>query len=198
MKRIFLLITVLIPFLMNGQTYGLNSDESHWESHWELNYDFALNTDGLETGLGIAYFPSDYFGLKGTISIATEIEQISNWIDDEYLDYYNYATRFKFIPSAVIRTPRLIEYSNGDGGMYLFAQPGIVLSPGASGSQDAKFCNWDFKCGLNFRFNDFMFSIAYGISNFSLYSGNPNSAIDIQGDTEHTTHTCQLSAAYCF
>jgi hypothetical protein len=180
--------------MMNGQTYGLKQDDSHWE----INYDFGLNTDGIETGLGITYFASEYFGLRASFNIATEIEQLGNWVNEEYLDFYNYATRFKFIPSAVIRTPRLIEYANGDGGVYLFAQPGIVLSPGASGSTDAKFCNWDFKSGINFVYEDFIFSIAYGISNFSLYSGNPNSAIDIPAKSEHTTHTCQLSAAFCF
>lgn len=183
---------MLLPLNAFAQT--LRYDDR--DLHWEAGLQFGLNNDGYEFDFRGVYFPSQYFGLKIGLGAAGEIEQLEDWDlwDDEY-DYYQrdsgrtYAARFKFNPALVLRTPRIINWKKKDAGFYLFAEPGIVLSPGARGSRDAEWMRWDMKTGVNLQIDRAVITIGYGISNFSLYSGWPDNYWGLPDKDNYITHS---------
>lgn len=48
----------------------------------------------------------------------------------------------------VLRSPCIATWKKQDAGFYLSAEPGITLSPGASGSRDARTFHWDCKVAV--------------------------------------------------
>lgn len=167
-------------------------------SHWEVNFLAGLNNDGWETDFGITYFPIQYVGIKADIGFAGEIEELGDWGKDEWETGHHYAARFKFIPSLVLRTPQLVRWKSQDAGFYLFAEPGIVLSPGARGSKNAEWCNWDFKAGVNLQLDRIILFAGYGISNFSLMSGSPYNYWGTGAKDNYITHFGFIGTAYKF
>lgn len=174
MTRYLLLVLLLFHIPAFGQSLSADGDNYNWEA----NILTGLNTDGWEISFGAAYFPVEYIGIKANIGLATEIEGLVDFIEgitSDYIDfdepYYYDTARFKFNPSLVFRTPRLIHLKSQDAGFYMFAEPGFVLSPGGSGSRNAKACCWDLKCGINFQIDRLILFAGYGISNFYLFSG---------------------------
>lgn len=167
-------------------------------SHWEADFIIGLNNDGYEFGLGAAYFPMACIGLKANVGFAGEIESIENWYAEEWEKDYDYTVRFKFTPALVLRTPRIYHWKSVDGGFHLFAEPGLTLSPGASGSRGARWLTYDFKGGVNLQVDRFIVSIGYGFSGFSLYSGFPESHWGTPDNDNYTTHFGFIGAAYKF
>lgn len=186
----------------SGSAFSQSMRTDDGIKHWEGSFSAGLNSAGYQFDFGIAYFPLQYVGVKARVGFAAEIEEFGDWLRDEYdygYDYENkYATRFKFTPSLVLRSPRLIHWKSQDAGFYLFAEPGIVLSPGAHGSKNAECFNWDFRCGVNLQIDRFIVTIGYGISNFNLYSGYPTNhwGSPLRDDT--LTHSGFLAGAYKF
>lgn len=131
-------------------------------------------------------------------AVASEINEISDWWDDGYERDGNYVMRFKVTPSLVFRSPKIVTWKRHNGGFYLFAEPGLILSPGASGSHKAEWLNWDFKAGVNLQADRFLFYIGYGVSNFSLYSGFPYSYRAESDRDRYTTHSGFIGCAYKF
>lgn len=138
MKRCFCLFAAVWAVLA-AEAQSLLCDDGTF--HWESGISAALNNDGYELALRGYYFPIPYIGMKVELGFAGEIEEISDW-DISWGDGWNdwgdesdYAIRFKFNPAIALRTPRLIHWKGQDAGFYLFTEPGIVLSPGASGSR---------------------------------------------------------------
>lgn len=74
----------------------------------------------------------------------------------------------------------------------------MVISPGSSGSKGARTVCWDFKGGINLQIDQFVVSAGYGISNFSLYSGNPHNHWGLPGSDSHITHCGFIGTAYKF
>ena len=165
---------------------------------WEADFRVGLNNDGYQFDLGIAYFPIQYVGIKAAIGANGEIESVEDWGNDEIYNSHEYATRFKFTPALAIRTPQLIHWKSQDGGFYLFAEPGIILSPGASGSRHPECFNWDFKGGINLQIDRLIFTIGYGITNFCLYSGYPHNSWGLPDNDHYLTHSGFIGAAYKF
>lgn len=177
------------------------SDEEGEIYHWEAGAMLGFNKDGYEFGGMAYYFPKQWFGLKMELGMAGEYEAIEDWNlgDDDYYDNdSHYAARFKFNPSLVLRTPRLINWSSQGAGVYLFAEPGIILSPGASGSRDAKVVCWDAKAGVNLQLGRFIITLGYGISDFSLYSGRPVNENGLPSKDNYITHTVFAACSYKF
>lgn len=166
--------------------------------HWEGIFIAGLNTDGYQFDFGVGYYPIQYIGIKTALGINSEIKELADWGKYESETHHHYVARLKFTPSLVIRTPQLIHWKSQDGGFYLFAEPGIILSPGASGSKNAEYLNWDFKGGINLQIDRFIFSIGYGISNFSLYSGWPTSHLGMPNRDNYITHSGFIGGAYKF
>lgn len=169
--RIAFLLIVVTAFSVNAKAQTLNVDDK--PLHWEFDFGGGLNTDGVQVDLGLAYFPVQFFGFKASIGGAGEIKEMSDWGKDEWETGHHYTLRFKFIPSLVFRTGRIINWKRQGGGIYLFAEPGLILSPGAEGSKKAKTLNWDFRTGINLQVEACVFFVGYGVSNYSLYSGRP-------------------------
>ncbi len=149
--------------------------------HWEADALTGLNSEGWQFDIGAAYFPIPYVGLKASIGIAEEIEGLADLIrnsvcdypDYDYYDTPYYTTRFKFNPAIVLRSPGILYWHSMDAAFHLFAEPGLVISPGARGSRNARICCWDIKTGINLQVDRFIAFIGYGITDFSLYSGHP-------------------------
>lgn len=197
-KRIitFLFLTVCL----SAESQTLKPDDETF--HWEGGVIAGLNNDGFEAGFNAAYFPIDYVGLKIGLSLAGEIWELEDWNDDFHYPYYDhdydYALRFKFNPAIVLRTPRLIHWKSQDAGFHLFAEPGIVLSPGSSGSHRAQWFRQDLKCGINLQIYRCVITLGYGISNFSLYSGAPENHWGLPEKTDYVTHTVFAGCSYKF
>lgn len=202
-RRIFSLVMLLMMYVtLSAQSLYADGDRFSWEA----NISAGLNNDGYEFGFGMAYFPIQYIGLKANVGWANEIEEISDFLgkfNDDWNQPYEYSThfyagRFKFNPSIVLRTPRIIHWKNQDAGFYIFGEPGCVISPGASGSRNARICCWDFKGGINMQIDRLIFFIGYGISNFSLFSGYPDSRWGSPSIDNYITHTGFIGSAYKF
>lgn len=194
MRWVLLIFSMVFYLVTSAQT--LKTDDGLL--HWEGSFIAGLNTDGYQFDFGIAYYPIQYVGIKTALGINGEIEELGDWGKDEFETHHHYAVRFKFTPSLVIRTPRLIHWKSQDGGFYLFAEPGIILSPGASGSKHAEYLNWDFKGGINLQIDRFIVSVGYGISNFSLYSGWPTNHWGSPDRDNYITHSGFIGGTYKF
>lgn len=193
------LLGIMLSFSAHSQTLRCDDDELHWE----VGINVGLNNDGVEGDLRFMYFPVQYFGMKIGLGIAGEIKQVEDWSwnEDEY-GYWDrgrtYASRFKFNPALVLRTPRIINWKSRDAGFYLFGEPGIVLSPGANGSHNAEYFRWDVKAGVNVQIDRVVFTIGYGISNFSLYSGYPDNYWGLPDNDNYITHSGFIGIACKF
>ncbi len=199
MKRLKLFILSLLSLLsfnVNAQSLIVDGEKNNWE----INLNFGLNTDGYNLDLGVAYFPNQFVGVKVSIGMVGEIPEYRDW-DDWDDDYYwddlivdGGVKRFKFNPAVVFRSPCLIKWRNGTGGMFLFAEPGMILSPGACDSYHSRPCSWDVKCGLNFQFGRFIATLGYNVSNYYLYSG-----LDSVRDTgDFITHGGYIGCGFKF
>lgn len=188
----------ILAITLSTQAFSQRLMTDDGVKHWEGSFVAGLNTDGYQFDFGIAYFPLQFIGAKMQLGVDGEIEELGDWGKDEPETNHYYATRFRFTSSLVLRTPRLINLKSHDTGFYLFAEPGVILSPGASGSRHAEYCNWDFKGGINIQADRFIFSIGYGISNFSLYSGYPSNRWGTPDNDNYITHTGFIGAAYKF
>lgn len=113
--------------ISKSRLYTDSSDKSEVK-HWEGSFLCGLNTDGYQFDFGIAYFPIHFVGIKANLGFTGEIEELGDWGKDELETHHHYTDRFKFTPSLVFRTPRLIHWKSQDAGFYIFAEPGIVLS----------------------------------------------------------------------
>lgn len=157
----------------------------------------GLNSDGWQSDIGLAYFPTPCFGVKAAIGMAGEIEEMEYWGDD-YYDTDRYASRFKFTPSIVFRTPALGKWNSGYTSLHIFVNPGFILSPGASGSRNARVTCWDVKTGFTLNIGNGRISLGYNVSNFALYSGYPYSAYEQPDKDNYNTHSVFVSLGFSF
>lgn len=202
--RFFITILLCSVSLLNVFGQSLRTDDGI--KHLEAGLTAGLNTDGYQFDFGFAYFPLNHLGVKAQLGFAGEIESIEDWGKEEWETGHYYTTRFKFTSSLVLRTPRIISWKSQDGGFYLFAEPGIILSPGARGSQNARIMNWDLKTGINLQLDRIVLTLGYGITNFALYSGisyeNYNGMSgnyrDSTGKNSYKTHSGFLGIAVKF
>lgn len=195
MKR-YIIISLCVAaavFSGNAQVWNQYDDDNRWE----LSLLSGLNRDGWEVDAEIAYFPSPYFGVMASIGMAGELERPEDWYDDWYDTNY-YAARFKFTPSVVLRSPSLGSWKSGQTTLHLFVNPGFILSPGASGSHNARVTCWDFKTGFTLKLGAGRISLGYNVSNFALYSGYPYSAYLQPDKDNYNTHSVFVSVGYSF
>ena len=141
MKQILAILALITAFSARSQSLVVDGGDD--VSHWEANFLAGLNTDGWQTDLGAAYFPVEYVGIKASIGSAGEIRALEDWGKDESETGRHYASRFKFTPALAFRSPRIIKLPDPSAGIFIFAEPGLILSPGASGSRGAKTVRWD-------------------------------------------------------
>lgn len=167
-------------------------------AHFEGGVTGGLNNDGYEFDFSVAYFPVPYIGLKTSVGCAGEIEQIDDWGRDEWDTGHFYAARLKLNPAVVVRSPRIINWESQGAGFYLFTEPGFVLSPGARGSRHARWMRWNVRSGINLQIDRYVFTLGYGISNFSLYSGRPTSVNGTPDPDNYITHSCFIGCAFKF
>lgn len=205
MNNICRIVIVVACFIYASMVSSQNINVDGTTMKWEASFDSGLNTDGYEVNFGVAYFPVSFIGLKTAIGFSGEIVRVEDWDidwDDDYirpnLNNCNYAIRFRFNPSVVIRSPRIIHWKSQDAGFYFFGEPGFILSPGASGSHKAQILCWNIRAGINMQIDRFILGIGYGLSNFSLYSGEPYNENGLPSDIEHRTHSGFLTAAIKF
>lgn len=196
MDRFLFIFCIVLLFPFNAISQSLHCDEGNF--HWEGGLNAGLNNDGYELDFRGSFFPIQYIGIKIGLGFAGEIEELGDWGKDESETGHEYAFRFKFNPAIVLRSPEIIHWKNQDGGFFLFTEPGVVLSPGSYGSHNAEYFRWDIKSGINFQIDRYIFTVGYGISNFSLYSGSPHNYWGTPDTTNYTTHTVYIGAAYKF
>lgn len=199
------IITIIFAALVAAVSTMAQSNKVEGETFiWEGGLTAGLNTDGWAIEGGVAYFPIQYLGLKLDIGVAGEIKEMGDWhFGDDDDDYYydepdDYTDRFKFRVAMALRSPRLFSWKSQNLDFYLFAAPGLVLSPGASGSKRAKTSCLDLKCGINMQIDRAVMSLGYGVSDFSLYSGWPVSHYGLPVNVDHTTHTVFAGISYKF
>lgn len=187
-RKILFIAVVLCSYIqMSAQTLKVDDENTY---HWEANFLAGLNGDGWQAEFGCAYFPLQYVGLKANIGFAGEIKEFNDWgLDDEETGH-DYYYRFKFVPSIVLRTPSIAMFDTNSA-LYLFTEGGLVVSPGASGSKNARVCSWDAKCGINYQKGRVILFAGYNITNFDLHSG-------IVGNDNHLTHSGFIGTAYKF
>lgn len=205
MKRILSVLAALV-LAVGMSAQSLRVDESTY--HWESGAMFGFNNDGYEWDFRVAYFPISYFGIRLSLGMAGEIPALEDWdfgdyFDDDYYydDYWdddNYAARLKFNPAFVFRTPSLFEWKAQGASFHLFAEPGMVMAPRASGARGAKWLCWDMKAGINMQIDRCVFTLGYGVSNFSLYSGYPFSEYGVPEKDNYITHTGFIAMSYKF
>ncbi len=188
MKKLIVLFAVLSAVLcMRAQ-----EDVRHWMG----GLTFGVNNDGWEWGLDFTWYPVESFGVKASIGMAGERMEFDDWEYEDWTD--KYAWRFKFSPSIELRSPALILWNSEQNSLHLFANPGLVLSPGATGSRDAKWLCYQLRGGIEFIFSEnIVLQLGYSYSNFSLYSGYPYSYYGYD-DPDHPTHTGFVTIAYRF
>lgn len=167
--------------------------------HWEADFSLGLNNDGYQTDVGVSYFPVQYVGIKTMLGYASELGDMESWWNEDYYsDDPDTTIRFKFTPSFVLRSPELFRWKKQDGGFYLFAEPGLILSPRASGSDGAQWLNKCLRVGFNFRIDRTIFYIGYGVTDFSLYSGFRAYDYGNPPSNNYTTHSVFIGGAYKF
>lgn len=187
-------ISILTPYVASSQTNMTDDGVCRWETGAMA----GLNNDGYEWQFHGAYFPIQYVGAKIGLGMAGEIHQMGDWGEDEWETGHHYAARFKFNAAIAVRSPRIINWKSQGAGFYLFTEPGIVLSPGASGSRNPRYCCWDLKSGINLQIDHLILTLGYGISDFSLYSGYPTNMQGLPDDDNYITHTAFVSCSYKF
>ena len=185
-KILLTMIVLCVGLNLSAQTLNVEDGKTY---HWETDFLVGLNNDGWQAEFGCAYFPLQYVGLKANIGFAGEIKEFADWGLDDEQTRHDYYFRFKFIPSLVLRTPSIATFGI-DSSLYLFAEGGMILSPGASGSKDAKTCCWDAKCGINYQKGRVILFAGYGITNYKLLSGII--------DDDKLTHSGFIGTAYKF
>ena len=199
--RIYIVQLLLLLWISAGHAQSLMVDDS--KKPWEGGCTFGLDNDGFEADLRGLYFLNQYVGLKLGISCAGELWTLEDW--NEAGDWtqtsyrgYTYAARFRFNPAVSLRTPALFEWKDREATFHLFAEPGIILSPGSSGSKNARTFCWDAKAGINMQIGRYVAMLGYGISNFSLYSGGPDSYWGQPGRKDYLTHSVFVGFAVKF
>lgn len=188
---LFIAATCVPAVTMSAQSLDVDGKTTHWEGALSA----GITTNCYEWGFGIAYFPSQYIGVKASLGFASEIERAEDWGREDWESDNIYASRFKLNPSIVLRTPRLINIPSQGAGLYLFAEPGVVLSPGAQESTHARWLSKDIKGGINMQVDRLIFSVGYGYSNFNIYSGRPYNAQGSDDDYDRPTHSIFISIA---
>jgi hypothetical protein len=186
---------------------GVGNAGAQWwlnDSKWEVSMAGGLNTDGWLYNIGAAYFPIPNLGFKMALGVDGEIRELGDWYwgDDYtgpfyYTDDDDYCTRFQFLASVELRTPPIIKLGEVSC-LQLFASPGVILSPGASGSCDSGWAYWDAKVGVMATFDHITAQLGYGYSNFNLYDGNPYSHNGYDYNEHHYTHSGFICVGYRF
>lgn len=197
MRTFIVTISILLLGTIQALSQTLHCDESGTKN-WEFNITLGLNNDGDQVDFGFTHFPVQYFGFKVQIGFAGELEELADWMDDDYEYADDYTIRFKSTFSVVLRSPKIITWKRYDAGFYLFAEPGIILSPGASGSRDARWFCKDLKTGINIQISQCVFSVGFGITDFSLYSGYPINHWGTPDCDNYTTYSGFIGIAYKF
>ena len=204
MKKIIALL-LLIPAFAGLSGQSLKVDDKSYR--WEGSLYAGLNTDGYEVDGGVSFFINRFVGVRCGVGVAGEIGSLSNLsivfdYDDPILpgndyDYYyndhSSLTRMRFTPALVLRSPCLYEWREQDVQIYLFGEPGLVFSTPEHDSHGARWFNLMLRAGLNMQVDRWVFTIGYGITDYSLTSGlkqfkQPN----------HITHTGFIGAGYKF
>lgn len=166
---------------------------------WETEVTGGLNVDGIEVEANVGFFPIDYLGMKLGLGVASEIEEIDDWGKEEWEKKNRYAMRCKLRPALALRSPRLINWRSRDAQLYLFCEPGMVISPGAQGSRGARIVCWDLRSGFNMQVDNVVLTLGYGVSNFALYSGDPISNNPSYFDTnDYITHMVFVGIGFKF
>ena len=195
------LFTLLLTLPICGYAQSIDIDGETY--HWEYNITGGVNTDGWQWDTGFTYFPLETIGLRMSIGFAGEIVALSDWDWDYYGGFYrdydkNYTVRFKFMPALVLRTPKLVEWKSTETSFHFFAEPGLVLSPGADGSEGAKTVRYNFRGGINVQVDRVVLSFGYEYSNFSLYSGYPHNEHGLPDNDNYPTHSGFVGLSYKF
>ncbi|MCI9285682.1 MAG: hypothetical protein HFJ91_07835 [Muribaculaceae bacterium] len=203
LRQIF--ITIMLAVAMHAGSQTLDVDLTR--AHWEGTFNAGFNTDGWQMDAGVAYFPVQYIGVRASLGMSAQLQDLVDLIFDSDPDNIwgvredndIYASRFRFTSSVVLRSPKIIRMGSPDAGIYLFAEPGIVLSPGSYGSRHARIACWDMRCGINLQSDRYVFYLGYGLSNFALLSGYPYSDAEYYKSTDdYLTHSVFIGVAYKF
>ena len=196
MKRF---VSILILCCVGLAGYGQRINVDGKSLRWETELTGGLNVDGIEVEANIGFFPIDYLGVKLGLGFESEIEEIDDWGKEEWEKRNSYATRMKLRPALALRSPRLINWRSRDAQFYLFCEPGMVISPGAHGSRGARIVCWDLRGGFNLQVDNVVLSLGDGVSNFSLYSGDPISNNSSYFDTnDYITHMVFVGIGFKF
>lgn len=201
--RIYIAVCLLVLGMAVAHSQSLSVDDV--KMRWEGGGNVGLNNDGFELDLRGLFFFNQYVGLKVGIGLAGELWTLEDWEESQqwppnpgYTYSHTYAARFRLNPALALRSPSLFEYRNWDATFHLFAEPGLIYSPGSAGSRGARTICWDAKVGMNMQMGRYVVSLGYGLSDFSLYSGSPDSYWGQPRKKDYLTHTVFIGFAVKF
>ena len=151
------------------------AQEENSDYNWEGMFSGELNSNGYGVNGGVHWMPIPYIGIGAAIGFDSEIKEISDWGRNKYDPCYvdNYCMRFIFKPSLMLRTPSLLHIKSQDMDLHLFASPGIIMSPPASGAKGSEWLYWTGSAGITAIIDRLTLSLGYSQSNYSLIDGNP-------------------------
>lgn len=197
------ILALLLLWMSAAHAQSLMVDDA--KMRWEGGGTAGLNNDGFELDFRGLFFFNQYVGLKVGVGCTGEIWTMEDWNDASDWTQpgyggrvHDYAVRFRFNPAVSLRSPALFEWKDREAAFYLFAEPGLTLSPGSSGSKDARTFCWDAKAGINMQIGRYVVTLGYGISDFSLYSGSPDSYWGQPGRKDYLTHSVFVGFAVKF
>lgn len=179
MRRLPVALAALFALLVPALSAASGRGDGERPRLWEVSITAGFNSDGYEMDFAGGCFPVEWFGAKISLGWADRLtaEDVSdllfpNWdTDDYYGDYdYDHDVRFRFMPSVELRSPR-IKLQGGAWGVRAFVNPGMMLSTNGGGGRHAQWHNWFVRTGVMADFGDFYLQLAYGYSDFYLYSG---------------------------
>lgn len=137
---------------------------------------FELNDEGYILEGAYSYYINDYIAIGGNLGFSMgygsektefngpggQISSVNSHSDD---------VRFRFTPNIKFVTPRIYRWEEHDLDFSIYVNPGVIISPGMNKSHNANIFNLNIQSGLEIKYLNWIFDIAYDISNFSIYSG---------------------------
>ncbi|MBO5444778.1 MAG: hypothetical protein J5995_05465 [Muribaculaceae bacterium] len=84
-----------------------------------------------------------------------------------------------------------------DAGFHLFCNPGVIFATAADFNSNANYVAWDVKTGINFQYDRLIVSLAYELTNLTLYSGLSFEKYT-RNNGNYLTHAGMLSIGYKF
>ena len=204
--RVLGIILVIVMAVAGSMASAQSIVVEEQRYRWEGDFCCGLNTDGGQIDLGAYYFLNDYVGFNLRLGMSFDPQGIGYFIFPSYDDYgydsyyderADFVSRLKLSPSLALRSPRIIYWKQLDAGIHLFCNPGVIFATGGDFNSRADYVAWDVKTGINLQYDRFVISLAYELTDMTLYSGMSQEKYMSNGG-KYLTHAGLIGFGYKF